>query len=203
MGAPVVSDMLVTLEELASYLQEDVDTATATLAIEIATGLVQAATCQRLIYVADDPFVLYVDEYDTSPWLELPELPVTAFSSIQVGATAVSDVTADLSRGRLYRRTGWRSVAVYPWNQPSTVSGVYSHGYQVGDRKLQLARSVTLVIAAAAYGNPIAATREQIDDYAIQYTETATARLDAMPSTVAALRRVYGRGPRSALLLRG
>lgn len=198
-----MADMLVTLEELASYLQEDVDTATATLAIEIATGLVQAATSQRLIYVADDPFTLYVDEYDTSQWLELPQLPVTAFGTIAIGPTAVSDVTADLSRGRLFRRTGWRSVALYPWNQPSTVTGIYSHGYQPGDRLLQLARSVCLAIAAAAYGNPTGATREQIDDYAIQYTEAATARLDAMPATVAALRRVYGRGPRSALLVKG
>jgi len=29
-----------------------------------------------------------------------------------------------------------------------------------------------------------------VEDYAVQYTETATARLDAMPATVAALRRV-------------
>lgn len=195
--------MLVTLEELASYLQEDVDTATATLAIEIATGVVQAATSQRLIYVADDPFTIYVDEYDTGHWLDLPELPVTAASGFMIGATAVADVTLDLSRGRAYRRCGWRSSIVYPWNAPSTVTGIYSHGYQPGDQALQLARQVTLALAAAAYGNPGGATREQIDDYAIQYAETATARLDASPSLVAALRRKYGRGPRSALLLKG
>lgn len=195
--------MLVTLTELASYLQEDVDTATATLAIEIATGVVQATTSQRLIYVADDPFTLYLDEYDTGHYLELPELPVTAVGTVQVGATVVTDVTPDLSRGRLYRPCGWRSSTVYPPNAPSTVTGTYSHGYVDGDRKLQLARSVVLVLAAAAYSNPAAATREQIDDYAVQYMETATARLDQLPATVAALRRAYGRGPRSALLLKG
>lgn len=195
--------MLVTLEELASHLQEDIVTATGTLAIEIATGVVQAATSQRLIYVADDPFVLYLDEYDTGHYLELPELPVTAAGTFVVGATAVTDVTLDLSRGRLYRPCGWRSSTVYPPYAPSTVTGVYSHGYAPGGRGLQLARSVVLVLAAAVYGNPSDASREQIDDYAVQYTETATARLDAMPATAAALRRAYGRGPRSALLLKG
>ncbi len=197
-----MSDMLITLEELASYVQDDVDTATATLAIEIATGVVQAATSQRLIYVADDPFTLYVDQYDTGHWLELPELPVTAFGSIQVGATAVADVTADLSRGRLYRRCGWRSPIVYPWNAPSTVSGIYSHGYQTGDRRLQLARSLVLVLAGTVYSNPNGATREQIDDYAVQYADAATTRLDAMPGALTALRRQYGRGPRSALMIK-
>jgi hypothetical protein len=112
-------------------------------------------------------------------------------------------VTLDASRGRLHRRCGWRSSITYPPYAPSTVTGIYSHGYVTGDRDLELARSAVLALAAAAYGNPAAATREQIDDYAIQYAETATARLDAAPSFVAALRRKYGRGPRSALLLKG
>ncbi len=198
-----MADMLVTLEELASYLQEDIDTATGTLAIEIGTGVVQAAISQRLIYVADDPFTIYVDEYDTGHYLDLPELPVVAASGFTVGATAVTDVTLDASRGRLYRPCGWRSSTVYPPNAPSTVTGVYTHGYQTGNRELELARSAVLALAGAAYGNPDGATREQIDDYAIQYAETATARLDASPSFVAALRRKYGRGPRSALLLKG
>jgi hypothetical protein len=198
-----MGDMLITLEELASHVQDDVDTATATLAIEIATGVVQAAISQRLIYVADDPFTLYLDDHDTGHWIELPELPVTAVGPIQVGATTVTDISADLSRGRLYRRCGWHSPIVYPWNAPSTVSGTYTHGYQTGDRRLQLARSAVLVLAAAVYSNPAGASREQIDDYAVQYLDTANTRLDAMPATVAALRRQYGRGPRSALLLKG
>jgi hypothetical protein len=199
-----MADMLVTLEELASYLQEDVDTATATLAIEIATGVVQAATCQRLIYVADDPFTLYLDQFDTSHWLELPELPVLAVGSLTVAGTPVADVQADLSRGRVYRLWDWRARYRYPWNMPTTVTGVYTHGFQAGDRGLQLARSMVLGLAGAAYATvPSNVVREQIDDYAIQYTGTATARLDEMPGAVAALRRKYGRGPRSALLLKG
>jgi hypothetical protein len=199
-----VADMLVTLEELASYLQEDVDTATATLAIEIATGVVQAATSQRLISVTNETVTLYVDEYDTGQWIELPQLPVTAVGAVLVGATTVTDTTADLSRGRLFRSLGWRSIALYPYNQPSTVTVTYSHGYATGDRMLQFARSIVLGLAGATYAAaPSNVVREQIDDYAVQYTTAATARLDEMPGAVAALRRVYGRGPRSALLLKG
>jgi hypothetical protein len=198
-----MGDMLITLEELASHVQDDIDTATGTLAIEIATGVVQAAISQRLIYVANDPFTLYVDEFDTGRWIELPELPVTAVGTIQVGASTVTDITPDLSRGRLYRPCGWRSLTTYPWNAPSTVTGTYTHGYQTGDRRLQLARSVVLVLAGTVYSNPMGAAREQIDDYAVQYTDAANARIDAMPATVAALRRQYGRGPRSALLVKG
>lgn len=198
-----MSDMLITLEELASYVQDDVDTATATLAIEIATGVVQAATSQRLVQVVDDQAVIYLDQYDTNHYLELPESPVTAVSAVMVGATPVTDWTPDLSRGRLYRLWGWRARYVYPAWAPTTVTVTYTHGYAPGDRRLQLARSLTLVLAGAAYSNPIGATREQIDDYAVQYADTATARLDSMPGALAALRRQYGRGPRSALLLKG
>lgn len=198
-----MGDMLVTLEELASYLQEDVDTATATLAIEIATGAIQAVTGQRLIQVVDDTVTLYLDEHDTGQNLDFPELPVSAVGVVQIGATTVTDFTADLSRGRLYRLCGWRSLTVFPPAVPATVTAVYTHGYAAGDRHLQQARGATLVLAAAAYGNPGAAIREQLDDYAVQYADTTQARLDAMPGLVAALRRTYGRGPRSALLLKG
>jgi len=198
-----MGDMLVTPEELASYLQQDVDTATATLAIEISTGVVQAAISQRLIYVADDPFTIYLDQFDTSHWLELPETPVASVASVTVAGTPVSDIEVDLSRGRIYRLWGWRARYRYPWNMPTTVTGVYTHGYQTGDRNLQLARSIALALAGACYGNPTGAAREQIDDYAVQYAETATARMEANPAMVAALRRQYGRGPRSALMLKG
>lgn len=197
-----MADMLITLEELASYLQEDVDTATATLAIETATALVQAATSQRLIYVADDVITLYLDEYDTSHWLELPELPVSAVGPVQIGTLPVTDWVTDLSRGRLYRLWTWRSRIVYPsvW-APTQVTITYTHGWQAGARELEFARSACLVAAAGVYSNPGVALREQIDDYAVQYAATAPAVLG--PDVVAALRKRYGRGPRSALLLKG
>jgi hypothetical protein len=196
-----VADSLATPSDLASFLQKDVDTASATLALEMATGLVQAAAGQRIVQVVNDTVTLDLDRYDGGTWLDLPEGPVTAVGAVLVGATAVTDFTTQLRRGRLYRAYGWRSATLPHWNAPSTVTVTYTHGYAAGDPRLQFARSATLALAAAAYGNPGGATREQIDDYTVQY-EAAAARMEAAPSLAEALRRQYGRTSRSVLLVK-
>lgn len=196
-----MADMLATVEDLAAFLQKTVDPTAATLALEVATGLVQAAAGQRIIQVVDDTVVLDLDEHDGGRWLSLPEGPVTAVGTVLVGATAVTDFTAQLSRGRLYRAYGWRSAVLPRWSSPSTATVTYTHGLAAGDQRLQVARSATLALAAVAYDNPNGATREQIDDYAVQY-EATTARMEASPALTAALRRQYGRGRRSALLVK-
>lgn len=196
-----MADQLVTPSELASHMQQDLDTATATLAIEVATGVVQAAVGQRLVRVVNDTVVLDVDSLDSGAYLYLPELPVISVGTVSVGATVVSDVTAQLSRGRLFRAYGWRSSSLFPISAPSTVTVTYTHGYAIGDQTLQLARWVVLQLAAAVYQNPVAGVvREQIDDYAVQY-DAAAARLDQSAVMVAALRRRYGRPRRSAQLI--
>lgn len=195
-----MADMLVTASELASFLQKDVDTASATLAIEIATGLVQGAAEQRIVQVIDDTVTLDLDADDRSQWISLPERPVTAVGTVLVGATTVTDFTAQLRRGRLYRAMGWRSATLPVWSAPSTVTVTYSHGYATGDQKLQVARGATFALAAVAYENATGATSEQIDDYAVRY-EAAAARLEASPALKTALRRQYGRPAGSALLV--
>jgi hypothetical protein len=107
-----MADMLVTPSELASLLQEDVDTATATLAIEIATGAVQGAAGQRIVQVLNDTLTVDLDQLDCDPYLSLPEGPVTAVASAAVGATAITDYSVQLSRGRLWRSLGWRSATL-------------------------------------------------------------------------------------------
>lgn len=198
-----MADQLVTPAELASHLQTDVDTSSATQAIEVATGVVQAAAGQRIVRVVDDVVVLDLDEIDSGRYLNLPEWPVTAVGTVLVGATTVTDAVAQLSRGRLYRASGWRSVSLYPYASPSTATVTYTHGLAAGDQRLQLARSVALNLAAAVYTNPASGVvREQIDDYAVQY-DTAAARLDQSPFLIAALRRRYARPRRSVLMLKG
>lgn len=203
-----MADMLVTPEELASSLQKDLDTASATLAIEIATGAVQAAAGQRILQVVDDEVDLDLDELDGGLYLTLPEWPVTAVGSAAVGATAVTDFTPQLSRGRLWRALGWRSATLPYWDAPSTVTVVYTHGYAAGDQKLQLARGVVLSLAGGAYdsaGGSSTVVREQIDDYAVQYAQmTASVETALNPDgpLARALRRAYGRPRRSARLVR-
>lgn len=200
--------MLVTPSELASALQEDVDTATATLAIEIATGAVQGAAGQRIVQVVDDTLVMDLDQLDNDPYLNLPERPVTAVASAAIGATAVTDYTVQLSRGRLWRSLGWRSATLPYWNTPSTATVVYTHGYPTGHQKLQLARGVVLELAKTGYNAAAgsgAIVREAIDDYSVQYAEMAASiesALDPDGPLARALRRQYGRPGRSARLVK-
>lgn len=206
-----MADMLVTVPELASVMQQDLDTATATLAVEIATGAVQSAAGQRIVQVAGDTVVLDLDQLDGGEFLYLPEGPVTAVASVLVGATPVTDYVAQLSRGRLWRSLGWRSSALAGANcrTPSTVTVVYTHGYTVGAQKLQLARGVTFDLGKTGYRAAEgggAVLREQIDDYSVQYAQMAAsieAALDPNGAYARALRRQYGRAARSALLVKG
>lgn len=197
----MAADALITEAELEAYLQTSLDTPTATLAIELATGVVQAAAGQRLVQVVDDEVTIGLDDLDTGPWLELPEAPVTAVGTVVVGALPVTDATPDYTRGRLYRALGWRSASLYPYAAPSTVTVTYTHGYAPTDQRLQLARAWVLTLAAGVADNPSGATREQIDDYAVQYSSEAASRLEATSAGAAALRRYYGRGRRSHRLI--
>ena len=104
--------MLATPADLASFLQQDVDTATATLLIEAGTGIVQAVTGQRIVQVVNDVLLIDQDVCDYGLWLNLPQRPVTAVATVLVGATAVTDYTVQLSRGRLWRSMGWRSATL-------------------------------------------------------------------------------------------
>lgn len=200
-----MADMLVTLSELASYLQQEVDNATATLAIELATGAVQAAAGQRIVQVIDDVALLDVDVHDRGFWLDLPEGPVTAVGAVLVGTLPVADYTVQLSRGRLWRAYGWLSATRPYWPMPSTVTVTYTHGYAAGDQKLQLARGVVLELAKTGYNTASgsgAVVREQIDDYAVQYAEMAASiesALDPQGSVAKALRRQYGRKGRGSV----
>lgn len=194
-----MADMLVTVPELASLLQQDVDTATATLAIEIATGAVQSVAGQRIVQVTNDVEIIDIDLQDRGFWLDLPEGPVTSVSAVLIGTLTVTDFTVQLSRGRLWRRYGWLSATRPYWPMPSTVTVTYTHGYVVGDQKLQLARGVVFELAKTGYSAAARAgaiVQEKIDDYTVQYAQMAASiesALDPEGALARALRRQYGR----------
>lgn len=197
-----MADQLATPEDLAALLQQDLDRSTTELLIECATAVVQAAAGgQRILQVVDDVATIYLDDYDDRQYLTLPQRPVTAISAVSIGVTAVSDWVGQLNRNRLWRADGWRSTLIGYGDQPSTVSVTYSHGYPTGHQKLQLARSAVLMLASGGYTNPTGATREQIDDYAIQYAEMA-GRIEASPNLIRSLRLHYGTAVGSALLIK-
>ncbi len=196
-----MADALITQAELEAFLQQDVPDATAALLITLATATVQASAGQRIVQVIDDEVTLALDGIDTGTWLELPEVPVTAVTAVQVGATVVTDWVLDAPRGRLYRALGWRPSNLYPHGAPSEVTVTYTHGYAPGDQRLELARAWVLSLATGAASNPLGVAREQIDDYAVQYA-AVSARMEAAPGAVVALRRYYGRGRKSSLLVK-
>jgi hypothetical protein len=188
-----MSDLLASPSDLASFLQQDVDTATATMLLECATGAIQALTGQRIVQVVDDVVTLDVDHESSARWLYLPQRPVTAVSTVLVGALPVADFTAQLSRGRLWRLYGWRVGAFSGYYRaPTTVTVTYTHGYPAGHQRLQVARQAALALAGSAYSNPSGAVQERIDDYSVQYDAVA-ARLDASPALQSLLQRTYGR----------
>jgi hypothetical protein len=182
-----MADMLVTASELASYLQQDVDTATATLVIEMATGKVQAAAGQRLV-AATSTFLIDVPWGDCGPWLSLPQMPVRSVSSVLIDGVASTDWF--LRSQQLWRLDGW-SVSS---SAPSQVTVAATHGYLVGAQGLQLARDYTLALAGAGYGPMVGGvTSEAIDDYRVTFAD-ADAAMQVTPYMRDHLRATYGTG---------
>lgn len=186
-----MADQLASPEDLASLLQKDLDTATATLLVEIATAVVQAEVRQRLVEATETVSLLGT----TDSWLDLPQRPVTAVTAVELDGTALTvgapgsgGATYRLLGSRLWRGDGWQVYC----GEPSTVEVSYTHGYAAGAQKLELARGASLSIIRDWYDNPGAATSEKIDDYAATYSAMA-ARLEGSTHLRAALRREYGR----------
>lgn len=155
----------VTPAELASALQMDVDTATATLAIAKAESLVRSYTGQTISAVASHTVSL---DGVTDVWLALPQRPVTAVTLVKVDGVTVTDWT--LRRNRLYRAAGW---CVSSAGLPTQVDVTYAHGFAVVPEDV---RTVTLEVAARAYSNPKGFTSETAGPFAYS-RDTASAAL--------------------------
>lgn len=207
-----MADQLATPSDLASLLQSDVDTSTATLLIEMATSLVQQACGgQRIIQVVDDTITI---GGTTDSWLDLPQLPVTAVSSVTrddgepVTVGTGNNADYKLVGNRIWSRCGWQANLGWPagyltnagrvmrvgdsWQSPTLVTVTYTHGFAPGSQDLQLARSAALALAKAGYSNPGGASSESIDDYSVSYDAMAS-RMEASPHLKAALAKKYGR----------
>ncbi|GAB3376251.1 hypothetical protein [Amycolatopsis echigonensis] len=175
------ADLRALLDEDATSLPDD----KATLLLSLATGAVQAAARQDLVFVADDTVQLLGD---TDCWFTLPQRPVTAVGTVKLDGNPVTDWKP--FGARLWRRCGW---AICP-GEPSTVEVTYSHGYQDTDPKLGLARSAVLAVAARMFANPVGATGMSIDDFSQQFSQSTNSDLSGLvPENLAkSLRRAYG-----------
>jgi hypothetical protein len=187
-----VADMLASAADLAALVQGDVDTASATLAIEVCTAVVQsAADGQRIVQVVGDTATVIGTP---GQFLRLPQWPVTAVSGVTLDGVALTagvagsgSLTYRLVGDRLYRGAGWQTYC----GEPSTVGFTYTHGYAAGRQELQLGRGTALGLGRDLFSNPSGVAREQIDDYSVAYAQ-ASAQLQANTALTALIQKTYG-----------
>lgn len=152
---------LFELTELASLLQRDIDTATATLARDLATGLVVDVT--GVLEQATVTVTLPIDADEGL--IHLPSRVVTAVSTVEISGTALAGSgwvwEKPYPRVRLLTCT-WLSnttAAIWP-----TADVTATLGYATG-KVPKVAKAVAMSVASRIYDNPTGLRAEQIDDY--------------------------------------
>ena len=209
-----MADQFATLQDLADSLQislGSLNSGTGTLLLELATAAVQEAARQRILQVVGDTCSILST---TDSWLDLPQIPVTAVTTVVLdGVTLTVDTDYKVFGNRLWRRYGWQNNMGWSWGwdwnwrpsystsgspytgqEPSLSAITYTHGYAAGAQQLQLARGATLSLAKGVYVNPSGVQSESIDDYNVSYTSSRalSAQMELAPHVKAAVRRQYG-----------
>jgi hypothetical protein len=171
-------------DELASHLQQDLDLATATLALDLATGIVQGAI-GATITQATITAVLHVTD-PCNPWLRLPQAPATLVTAVTVGGAAVTDYI--VTPAELWRAIGWATTQTYD-GEPVPVTVAYTGGFAVIPADVKAA---TLFVAGQIYGNPELLQSVSIDDYSATRMSSSDSLLPQV--LVEQLRARYGSG---------
>lgn len=177
-----------TPSDLAAYLQSSVDTASAQLALDLATAQIRSYCGWSISEVVDD--VANVNG-DGSSLLAVPSLYITAVTSIVSGGvsvaatdytwtsygllTLVKSQTWDVSDPTLFVQDGGSGPLAWP-NADRAVTVTYTHGYAAVPDEI---RGVCLNIAARSYLNPPSATSEGVGAYTVRYDPLETTVLDA------------------------
>lgn len=158
-----MADMLATPSDLASALQQDLDTSTATLALEVATGRIQSVLGYRVLQETDVTVVL--DGGNRT--IYLPGRPV-----VSVGAVTTTDYLGTVETpilGTDYRVRGNRLIwSGYGRVWPEMVSVVYTYGYLVAAVP-QVIRGVCLAAAGRVYSNPDGIRQEAVGAVSVTY----------------------------------
>lgn len=201
---------LATDAQLASRLQMDVDTASAILAVNGASGLVRAISGQYFEFVSQETVELTGGERT----LRLPQRPLVVDGSNPLTVTELGEfggIDVPMVENRDYRRVGNVLTRGYPWwwNNTQRLMGyprfrplgvwapkvrvTYSHGYvgTIPDDVVALVLDVAVVL----YDNPTMLRQFTIDDYSeVKASEMLGA---AMTATIRAKLADAGRRPRS------
>lgn len=146
--------------ELASYLKQDVDTSTATLALQV--------TSQLFTVRANTAFLPTTVTYQTigqGYWqLYLPYRPIISIQAVRIIGLGGTLTVTDYSRIKtvLYRLIGFGVPGMFP---PDLVEVDLTHGYAAVPDDV---KGAVLESAGAAYMNPDITTKsESIDDYSV------------------------------------
>jgi hypothetical protein len=182
--------MLASPEDLASFVQQDVDTATATLLLSVATSAIQSSTEQQLTYVANDTVSLVV--YNNE--IKLPQRPVVEVTAVESLTSGEWLVVQDVIRptylldgstnsvwwtGNDQTEAPWyQFVAQLPW---PTATVTYSHGYQTIPDDL---RGVCLSLAARLMSNPTGVQQEAIGNVMTRYDRAGGAGLTDLENLI-------------------
>lgn len=154
---------LATPEELASYMQQDLDLSTAVLVLDIASDRFQTE--------ADTVFTVTAVTYETKgrgqSVIAIPYHPLVAVIAVRVEGVVVDPTEYDPVGQELYRSAGWGGRL---W-RPSKVEVDLTYGYDsAGDD----VKGAVLEAAAGGYSAPNPAlSMEQIDDYTVRYAALA------------------------------
>lgn len=171
--------MYATPADLAAYLKQDVDTSTATLALQIASELFAQAANTRF----EATTVTYQTQGSANSELILPFWPITSVTAVRIGGVTVTDYTRI---GQvMYRVARWGGY-IYP---PPLVEVDLTHGYAApGDD----VKGVVLETAGAAYMGPdITTAAESIDDYSVKMAPN-TGGVQLSPAAEKLARRYAG-----------
>lgn len=147
--------------ELASYLQKDLDSASAALVLQVASA--------EFSRVADTMWASTSVTWTTlgHGWtvLEPPFKPITAVAEVRVNGAVITGWS--LVAGKLYRQSGFGVGGNFP---PDEVEVDLTHGYTSASDDV---KGAVLETAAQAYEVPVGAVvSESIDDYAVKYATT-------------------------------
>jgi hypothetical protein len=147
---------LVTAEQLASHLQQDLDRASAEQAIETASAFVESKT--GLAFTARTATV----RLPATSALELvvPLRPLRAVTSVSIGGTTYTDF--EPGDGVLWRASGWRTRF-----GAQRVEVTVDYGFTAVPDDIQ---GVVREVAATIYEGRQGVASEGVDDYRANYT---------------------------------
>jgi hypothetical protein len=170
---------LATPSQLASRIQSDLDTATAQLALDNASGMIRRLSRQQIDFVSQETVVLV----GNGRILTLPERPPVIDGSNPLTVTELAEfggIAVSMVEDRDFSRVGTELTRGYPWwwNSSQRLMGyprsrplgvwaprvqvTYSHGYTTIPDDLV---ALCLDVAQALYTNPQGLRSMKIDDY--------------------------------------